>query len=271
MLARTPRTKQVIKQRTSSVPPALRLKALRQRTRFSARECAEFLAKKLDKKGPGGKAISGHANTWQRYEDPSPAQQGDRKIPYRIIKAIMPFLVGAGDPPITEEELLAVSEADDLGYQIADLKARVSVERALPHYAKDAAGVRLLRVKYLAEEDGYLTREMVEMRDLGLGPIAVESTIKQDQACVRVGDDHASSLYPKGTVLHVVHPSAYSPDGMEGRKVLVRQDVKGGLCRLVIGRVHAVRGNRFVLKGIQDDKALPGEIIGVVFRSLREE
>jgi len=55
---------------------------------------------------------------YARYED-DPRYETER-IPFWFIEAIMPMIVNRGSPPVTFEELIAISEANNIG-QLASM------------------------------------------------------------------------------------------------------------------------------------------------------
>jgi phage repressor protein C with HTH and peptisase S24 domain len=75
----------------SDIPVTERLKALRNRAGATMAEAAQAL---------GYKTASGY----QHYEDPK--KFGRHYLAHEIIEKLIPLLVGRGEPPITEEEVL---------------------------------------------------------------------------------------------------------------------------------------------------------------------
>lgn len=271
-------TKLLLRKKSMARPPALVLKDLRERAGLTGQECATHLAKALKKKDRRGRPVTeGHPTTWFRYEStqPSPKGMGDRKIPYRVISAVMPLFVGRGKPPIQEDELLAVSEVHGLE-RVRPIGASASVTKSSVHetaqmFPRTPEEVKPLVVKYRAERGVFMLAETLEKRSFGVGPIVEASEYKAVQACVVVADDHADPVYPAGTVLHIIHISAYQPDELKGKRVAVSiPDKKTGMVEVAIGRIDEVIGNSLVIKSLHGEE-LDGEVLGVVYRSLRRE
>lgn len=97
--------------------PRKQLKALRQRAGLSNAACAEALG------------LAG-ATSYQRYE--SAAKYDTDRYRYGFVQKLMPIFVGRGSPPITEDEMLAISELTNVSqtpaptYQPEDLAGQRS-------------------------------------------------------------------------------------------------------------------------------------------------
>ena len=199
---------------------------------------------------------------------------GDRKIPYTLIQAITPLFVGRGNPPITVDELIAISEAHSVDAlrrsPMAGEGTKLSVQDVSPVFPKNPNDVKPLMVRYRAERGVFMTDETIRSRSFGVGPIVEATEYKEDQACVLVGDSHAEPLYPAGTVLHIIDVKAYQPAQLKGKRCVINLASKQGLREVAVGVISDIHGNTHVIKSL-DGEELDGDILGIVHRSLRRE
>jgi hypothetical protein len=242
--------------RTAASLPCVKLKRLRERAGVTAIKCS----KALGLTSP---------NSWYRYE--SVERMGDTPIPDHIIEGVMSLLVGNGMPPVTADELLAISSA----HRLLSVRGRASSAtpngRILPQpvvapvFPESDTGTPLV-VRYRAEKGVYMDTAALHRRTFGVAPITAAKDIKGEQFCVLVADGPTA-----GTVLQCVAPSAYSTAQMLGRRVVVVSERQGmGLAEVVVGTVDSTDGNVAKLKD-PAGKAITGDIYGVVVASYSRE
>ena len=238
-------------------PPCLRLKQLRVRAGVTAIVCAKAYGLTS-------------ANSWYRYE--AVDRMGEAPIPDDVIEAVMPILVGRGMPPVTADELVAVSSAHRLlKIRGQTTGATMPAGRLLPQpvvapvFSETDTGEPLV-VRYRAEKGVFMDKAALHKRTFGIAPITAARDVKAEQFCVLVADGDAA-----GTVLQCVVPSAYAPQQLKGRRVvMIAEHAKMGLAEVSVGRVDSISGN--VVKVVDaNGKTLPGNIHGVVIGSFARE
>lgn len=211
--------------------PRERLKALRERSGLSGSELARSL---------------GYANPSGYFRFEQEKMQGTRPLPYEVVKRLIPILRGRGEPPITAEELLLLTDAKDIPKPIQ--QAFVSVV--------DSSGGGLLAVKYRIEKGVFV--RVSSTRSYGASRLGVSALYPPDVqfAAVVSGDD---SGLPSGTQLHCVEPDAIPTGSIKGRRVLVGIPETEGIVEVTVGKM-GTDGNPFSLDGMP----LEGSILGVV-------
>lgn len=232
--------------------PCLKLKELRNRAGLTALT----LAKACGQTSP---------NSFYRYE--SVDKHGYSPIPDHIIELIMPHMVGRGHPPVTADELLAISSANRL-LTIRGKTSSASPNRILPlPMAAPAPAEQQLAlplvVRYRAEHGVYMDDKAVHERTFGLSQIVAAQDIRADQFTVLDADT--------GAMLHCAAPTAYSPQQLVGKRVVItkgRRDM--GLSEIGLARVTAVRGNTYAMEDSKG-KAVDGDVCGVVIGSYSRE
>ena len=169
------------------------LKALRKRADVSSATCA----KALGLKGPTGYA---------RYENNPPYDK--EPIPYSVMEAIMPLLVGRGVPPVTEDELWAICEVRGLKGLLPKVAGMVR-EAPKPDIPAQTWAPATLTTKYRAES-GVFTADVGGVRQYASAPILLMPDYPpQSQFAVTVGDDHAKHMGIRaGAYLHCVEPTS---------------------------------------------------------------
>lgn len=259
------------------LPPCQRLKALRDRAGVSGKECADAWRAfkdrhKLPKRGKKT-LMPPAATTWYRYENVD--VMGDRPIPDNVITALIPLLVGKGTPPITENELAAISESGMIDRSRVPLisdaprgKPALSIVRpeAAPKQATQdgdvgsEAGAGCLVIQYRAERGVYLDADRLDAKTFGCSPIIQEN---DGEFATVIADEHAFPRYAPGTILHCV-PYADSRCRTGSRVVaFAERPGNGGLGEVVVAVVESVVGSSHVLKTM-DGAAVDGPILGVV-------
>lgn len=171
-------------------------------------------------------------------------KQGTRRIPHESILKLIPVLRGLGTPPITTDELLAISDAapEELSSRVGrGLSTAMSTAVARGEHVAETGG-DLLPIRLRAERGVYVDPAAPARR---YGASIVGTTPEYglpDQFAVLVTDDHASPWYRRGAQLHVVKPSAMERGQQEGRRVVVFAGSRDGLSEVVIGRYVSADG-----------------------------
>ena len=245
------------------VPPATRLKQLRRRSGMTALECAKL------------SGVGTTPGAWYRYESTMERDMGKELIPDAVIMSIIPHMIGRGEPPIREEEIISLAQGQRFLRAMKDRKKiagkpALSLKDVAPTFPKSASGVKHLTVKYRAERGIFMGKEAFERRTYGVGPIVEAPEFRAPQACVLVADDHADSVYPVGTVLHIIHQSAYSPKELLGKRVVISVETNE-LVSVEVGVIHGIHGNRYEFRSLEGDRKIEGDLVGVVHRSLHIE
>jgi len=252
--------------RSMALAPAARLKALRERAGVPADKCAEaWRTYKRDNDLPQkGKPthMPASPNTWYRFE--SVEDQGDAKIPYHRICAVIPLLVGRGMPPITEDELWAISDVGmkPPGFGPAKRPAHLSVVPAVVDSPTSVVGAgNPLGIRYRAERGVFLEADRLGIKSFGSSRLIGAG--RGDEFAVQVGDDHAAPTYPAGTVLDCVGVPELS--AIVGKRVVAFVERAGGsgLGEIVVAYVDSVSGSSAVLKTI-DGVTVDGNVVGLI-------
>lgn len=218
-------------------PPRERLRDIRERAGFSGSQVARDL---------------GYASApgYLRYEQKS--EQGDKPVPYDVVKKLIPLFKGRGDPPVTAEEMLALTDAKDIPSPLT---------RAFEAVVSDGDG--LVNVKYRVERDVYVR---TEGKAYGASRIGVLSKYPKEDQFVAVVVDDSEPTVPSGTQLVCVAPNNVSTHALRGRRVLVGKTVSDGVIEVSLGKI-GTDGTAFTLGGLP----LEGTILGVVVGSFVPE
>jgi len=159
----------------------------------------ERLKKLIERSGKSGSAIARDLG----YQTPTgflryvqERQQGDKPVPFDIVRKLMPLLVGAGNPPIKPEELLACTDTKPPPKRIADafLTAAENVDE-------------LLRIRYRIEHGAYIKEN--QQRSLGTSRIASSDRFRVRNQFVSIMQYDHEMVGKRGTQLHCVSPSAW--------------------------------------------------------------
>lgn len=127
---------------------------------------------------------------------------GEKLIPYKLVKQLLPLFVGKGSPPITGDELIEITEAR-------------SIKLDLPRPADTVAGNRLLVVRYRVEPGVYIEKTAAGTKSYGEAGIAPAFDVEANaQFAAVVADD------PKRTILHCVKPAQVGAGSRKGRSVV---------------------------------------------------
>lgn len=246
----------------ATTAPAEKLKQLRERAGVTALECAQEL-----KRLKGEDVAQASPNSWYRWE--SVAKVYRTALPDDTIRAAIKKLVGKGSPPVTADELLALSA----GYNMLHVRAKARATGAIPaRHTKivppvfDDVPSEPLIVRYRTEKGLFMHKSKFAKRSYGVSPIRSASDVKGEQFSALVADGPDA-----GTVLHCNAPAAYTKAQLLGKRVVVVNE--GGikdLVEVVVGRVDSVTGNRPKITD-GEGRTINGEIYGVIVGSYTRE
>ena len=226
-------------QQSSKKTACERLKALRARTGLSTHDIARALG-------------YASASSYHKYE--RPAAQKARPIPIDIVRRLVPLFRGRGDPPVTEEEMLALT---DLG---TALPKSVVAEYMSPT-VDDGKGLLVVRYRV---EPGVFTAHAIGGRQYGASRIGASAEYDVQKQFVVVCVNGPDTWYKKGTQLHCVEPTEFPMSAMRKKHVVVAAPYKGGeLAEIVVAQVTTVEASGLVMVGI-DGVPVEGKVLGVV-------
>jgi hypothetical protein len=237
---------------TETHTPRRMLKALRNRAGVSSTVLAEALG-------------FGAGTGYLRYENDT--RFDTRKIPYRIISVISPLLVGKGEPPVTHEELLAISEVGALSsilHSTPPAAAHRAASSDRPEQRPEArtSGTPRLPVRYRIEGGVLITQRKLETLDYGLAPIIYSREWDQHtQFAALVGDACSQALVSKDSYLHCVAPDALTGDDQPSLVVLAVPS--GQHIEIVVAKVS---GDGYVRA---DGTAVSGRVLGAAVAEYR--
>lgn len=169
-------------------------------------------------------------------------KMGDKPIPFKLIQKLIPLLQGRGTPPITSDELLAVSEVRSLR----------------PPSSPEATGIRPvpneLRVRYRVEPGVFMDMSIINRKVYGSsGLVAINDYPAASQFAVTVADD------PRSTTLLCVEPDKVSVLQRSGRRCVVMVErEKTGLAEIT-------------LQKCDDEGRVNGTMLGVVIGAFTRE
>ncbi len=209
--------------------PRERLRDIRARSGYSGSQLAREM---------GYSSATGYLHFEQK------EYQGDKMIPYPVVKKLIPFLQGRGNPPITAEELLLLTDAKEMS---------VPNQQAFVGIVTDGDG--LLAIKYRIEPGTYVKLSQPRM-----------------YGASRLG---SNPLYPRGAQFAVVesaadmrsvrHLQCVEPDKVpevigKGRRVVVAVPEGSDLVEVLVGTIGADGTTAYGSNG----QPLRGTVLGVV-------
>jgi transcriptional regulator with XRE-family HTH domain len=227
--------------------PREKLRDIRVRAGYSA----EKVAKTLNYASTSG---------YSRYEQEK--VQGDELIPSDIIRRLIPLFRGAGSPPVTAEELLAIS---DLSVGLAK-----PVVQAFNTAAVVEDGEGLIVVRYTVKPKTYIDAED-RPSSQGASRIGVSPMFRTDMQFAVVLNA-PTGAYTPGSQLHCVDPSQVSEAVLTGAEVVVAVPYKdSGLAEVSVGRVSMIRNGEPVINdlgGVPIDGTILGVVIGAYVKKI---
>lgn len=210
-------------------PPRERLRAIRERSGISGSQ----VARDLGYASPPG---------YIRYEQP---RQGDEPIPYDLIKRLIPLLVGRGNPPVTAQELLELTDAKEI---------RKPVAQAFQSLVDDGDG--LLSVKYRVESGVFIRPEAA--KTFGASRVGVSRMYPASEQFVAAVTEDIGKHIEAGCQLHCVVADQVPIAHRAGKRAVVGVR-DGGLIEVRVGRI-AADNKTYDLDGLPMD----GEVLGIV-------
>lgn len=175
------------------------------------------------------------------------AGQGNKPLPYDVVRRLLPHLVGAGAPPITTEEVLSTTDVR------AVPKPVVQAVTAALYEAQDG----VLPVKYRVEPGIYIKRGIAIVH--GASQIAPSRDYAAAEQFVTVARESAKSDY---TQYLCVRPSAYGGD-VDGKTVVAERVEAGDLVEMVVGKATSVQ-DRAAVQTSGGDVHAGVVVVGVV-------
>ena len=208
----------------SNKSPGHHLKALRMRAGVSSTDL--------------GKALGfSNANGYLRYENNPPYTEG-KKIPARIITSIIPLLVGKGEPPVTRDELVAISDMADLAGVMGEIKQSEALFRAAtgqPTFVFPQSDGPGLPIRYRIEGDVYMPEAKLRERASGRANLLPDPRYPAEvQFAVLVADASCGDYAPVGSILHCIEPGAATHELQETTRFVVAQHNVGQLAEVRI-------------------------------------
>lgn len=209
--------------------PREKLREIRQRSGYSGSQ----LAKELGYSSPTG---------YLHYEQEQ--YQDDRQIPYAVIKKLIPMLQGRGTPPITAEELILLTDAQEMS---------VPNQQAFVNIVTDGDG--LLAIKYRVEPGTYV--KLSQPRVYGASRLGTNPLYqKGSQFAVAVSASDMRSVRQLQCVERDKFPEALT----KGRRVIVAVAEGSDLVEIVVGTI----GSDGVTPYGDNGKPCVGKTLGVV-------
>ncbi len=223
---------------TNTKPPRVRLREMRERVGVSGGQLAARL---------GYASAAGYL----KYEQEK--AWGDKPIPYDVIKRLIPHFRGAGNPAVTVEELLAVSDAKAIPK---------AVSRAFEAVVDDGQG--LLTVKYRVESGVFV--RIGHTRSLGASRVGTANEFPVQSQFVAVLSEEIKDIGPVGTQLHCVTPDQFPVESRRGKRCLMGVTASEDLMEITVGRI----GNDDGLYGL-DGLPRTGVLLGVMIGRYKRE
>ena len=228
--------------------PGKYLKALRMRAGVSSTDLGKVLG-------------FSNANGYLRYENNPPYTTG-RKIPGRIITSIIPHLVGRGEPPVTRDELISISDMADLADVMGEIKQSEQWTRAAmgqPSFVfpkPGAAGGPALPVRFRVERDVYVPSQKLSERISGTSMCLPDPRFPADvQFAALVADDSCGDYAPAGSILHCIEPGA-AGEIAPSQMVLIQASI-GPLSEVIVAAyAHKARDQTVI--GVPIWRLIPG-------------
>ena len=161
----------------------------------------------------------------------------DKLIPTPLLTKLIPILRGRGNPPVTADELIAISEARSLP---SDTPSLAGLSSSPPDTLDEAnvmfrapSGSALLPVLYRAEAGVFMEATRAGTKRYGDGPIGPTPDVDTNgQFCVAVvGSDRRETL-------HCVKPDQVGKASRVGRRcVCTLERDKTGLVEIIVSRI----------------------------------
>lgn len=194
----------------ASMMPGLLLKALRERAQVSQIDCARAMGMTSN-------------NAYARYENDPPYAKHGKAIPYKVIEAIAPIIVGRGVPPIGADELWSVSEVKELNSFLPDLAKQVAAHVPTMPTVSVSAGHELT-IRYRVDTESFVAA-IPEDRVYGESAIVASPRFSPNtQFAALALDNHA---VPFGIVANAHVHCVLPIENPTGKIALVAKKVNG--------------------------------------------
>lgn len=199
-----------------------------------------------------GRAWKQGASSYHKYE--RAAAQKERPIPPHVVQRLLPLFVGKGQPPITAEEVMELTD-------FHTVLPRTVVAQYLSPTVDDGKGLLLVRYRV---EAGVFVDEADTSRHYGAAIVGVSREYDAGKQFVAVCPDGGGKWYPKGTQLHCVNPTEFAQAALGGRRVIIAVPYKhGDLAQIAMAEVTNAMPDKFAMIG-SDGVPVSGKVIGVV-------
>lgn len=209
--------------------PREKLREIRQRSGYSGSQ----LARELGYSSPTG---------YLHYEQEQ--YQGDRQIPYAVMRKLIPMLQGRGNPPITAEELIMLTDAKEMS---------VPTQQAFVGVVTDGDG--LLAIKYRVEPGVYV--KLSQPRSYGASRVGCNPLYpKSSQFAVVVSAVDMRSVQQ----LQCVERDKFPEPLRKGRRVIVAVSEGSDLVEIAVATIGANGTTAYR----DDGTPCPGKVLGVV-------
>ena len=156
-----------------------------------------------------GRALGISGTAYRKYETTD--ERGDALVPIHIVNALMPLMVGKGNPTITRQKLLDISELNSIDKASRDLLKSSGKE------------INLLDTMYRLELGTFIDERRLEGKVQSTTHLTSLPDLKGDQFCVMIGECFENAWYPEGSVVQCVRPDE-----------LYAEDVAGGRCLVAV-------------------------------------
>lgn len=251
---------------------AVRKRGLADMAKKLPREVLKDIMKRAGMSGLEIAKQAGYNSASGFYRLMQPGVQEDRPISHEAMKRLIPVLRGRGNPPITIDELLAISDASpSMSPALAPALAQ-AVTRSVDHaeLVRDTGGERL-PIRLRVERGVYIVPGVSKMYGAALISPSREFRVGS-QFVATVTDESALPTYRQGSQLHCVHPEEWaSPERLVSKRVVAyASDGSNQYREIVIARVDRVEDGRAVLSDAHGDP-VSGEIAGVVVGAYNRE
>ena len=213
-----------------------------------------------------GDAIGLSATGYQRYENDK--QYDHSPIPYgRVISGLMTVLVGKGSPPITESELINISDMREERRMASTSTPNTSLYS--PEAVMDYSGLptSALPFRYIIERGVYRDTDRVAAGVYyGTAPIYPLTRWPQDKqwACRVNGLDGLNYRMPNGTILHCLDPDAVPGNSFTpGMVVIAARERAPGMTERLLARIVEFLSIKTSRLRDSDGQEFTGEIVGL--------
>jgi hypothetical protein len=227
-----------------------RLQRLRKRSGVRVGELSAAIGAKTD-------------TTYRNYENEK--RYVDTPIPAHIVMPLFSIMVGRGEPPVTAEELLNLSEMRGIQRFLSRVASPLACGEALE--LPSTTGALIVR-HHLA-----LGVYRDSNRAMSAGPGLVSRVLpssqypQQQQWAVVVDDTHGQPFgILQGSILTCVCVTALPPNAVPPGSVVVVQHKRNDLIEFCLAKVTAYTARGGIQLKSPDDKAIDADVLGVALQ-----